>query len=114
MRCMKMDKGKKEIEKKANMLKELRIEYVPVESIHPNEYNPNRQSEHDFELLQRSMKDDGFTQPIIVQKNPDGSSSGIIVDGEHRWKAAKAIGYKEIPVVFVDMTVEQMRISTLR
>jgi len=102
-------KGKKEIEKKNVSLKELRIEYVPINSIKPNDYNPNRQSEHDFELLIKSMEEDGFTQPIIVQK-----STKMIVDGEHRWRAATVLGYTEIPVVFVEMTPEQMRIATLR
>ena len=36
------------------------------------------------------------------------------MDGEHRWRAAKHLGYQTVPVVFVDMTMEQMRISTLR
>ncbi|OYT62419.1 hypothetical protein B6U67_04495 [Methanosarcinales archaeon ex4484_138] len=101
-------KGKKTIEKRFQTLKQLKIEYVPVGSIHPNEYNPNRQSEHDFELLVSSMQEDGFTQPIVCQQD------GTIVDGEHRWRAAQAIGMSEIPVVFVNMTAEQMRISTLR
>lgn len=102
-------KGKKEIEKKNVSLSELSIEYVPITSIKPNNYNPNRQSEHDFELLVKSMEEDGFTQPIIVQK-----STYMIVDGEHRWRAATVLGYSEIPVVFVEMTPEQMRIATLR
>jgi len=101
-------KGKKTIEKRFQTLKQLKIEYVPVGNIHPNEYNPNRQSEHDFELLISSMQEDGFTQPIVCQED------GTIVDGEHRWRAAQAIGMTEIPVVYVDMTAEQMRISTLR
>jgi ParB-like chromosome segregation protein Spo0J len=102
-------KGKKEIEKKNVSLQELAIEYVSIDSIKPNNYNPNRQSEHDFELLIKSMEEDGFTQPIIVQK-----ATKMIVDGEHRWRAASVLGYKEIPVVYVDMTPEQMRIATLR
>lgn len=102
-------KGKSIIDKKNVSLKELAIEYVGIESIKPNNYNPNRQSEHDFELLIKSMEEDGFTQPIIVQKN-----TKMIVDGEHRWRAAKVLNYSEIPVVFVDMTPEQMRIATLR
>lgn len=101
-------KGQAEIEKKNTALGSLTIEYVPVDSINPNDYNPNRQNDHDFELLKRSMTEDGFTQPIICH------TSRTIVDGEHRWRAAQALGYKEVPVVFVDMTPEQMKISTLR
>lgn len=101
-------KGKKEIAKKNSVLEKLVIEYVAPTALKPNSYNPNRQSEHDFELLCRSMKEDGFTQPIIVQQD------GTIVDGEHRWRAAQALGYTQVPVVRVSMTPEQMRISTLR
>jgi ParB-like chromosome segregation protein Spo0J len=102
------DKGRKAVEKKARTLQRLTVEYVPTDSLRPNDYNPNRQSEHDFELLLRSMREDGFTQPIIVQ--PDLT----IVDGEHRWRAARTLGLAEVPVVKVDMTPEQMRIATLR
>ncbi|NWJ46444.1 MAG: ParB N-terminal domain-containing protein [Chloroflexi bacterium] len=104
-----LNKGKKEIEKKAIALKKVAVEYVPIMSISPNGYNPNRQSEQDFELLIRSMEEDGFTTPILVNKDLKQ-----IVDGEHRWRAAQVLGFKEIPVVYTTMTYEQARISTIR
>lgn len=100
-------KGRKAIEQTKQRLERLVIEYVPTESIRPNAYNPNRQSEQEHEMLLRSIQDNGFTQPVIV------SLSGVIVDGEHRWRAAQEVGMAEIPVVKVDMTPEQMRIATL-
>lgn len=106
---MARDKGKKVVEKKGNALRVLKVEYVAVDAIKPNSYNPNRQNPHDFELLCKSMREDGFTQPIIVQ-----GESMTIVDGEHRLRAAIALGLKEVPIVKVDMTPEQMRIATLR
>jgi hypothetical protein len=102
-------KGRKVIEKKAKQLERLAIEYVPVDSIMPNSYNANRQNPHDFELLLKSIREDGFTTAVVCMK-----SNREIVDGEHRWRAAKQLGYAEIPVVFVEMTEEQRRISTLR
>jgi ParB/RepB/Spo0J family partition protein len=90
-------------------LETLEIQYLPVEALQPNEYNPNRMSEKDFELLLRSMREDGFTQPVIAQRE-----TKRIVDGEHRWRAASHLGMKTLPVVLVDMTPEQMRIATLR
>jgi len=60
-------------------------------------------------LLCRSIVEDGFTQPIIVQKE-----TNIIVDGEHRWRACKHLGFDEIPVVYVNMSLAQARIATLR
>jgi len=102
-------RGRKVVEKTATKLQKLKVDYVPIGTIHPNKYNPNRQSDHDFELLMRSIEEDGFTQPVLVQ-----AMTRTIVDGEHRWRAAAELGMTEIPAVFVDMTVEQMRISTLR
>lgn len=90
-------------------LEVLKIEYVPTSSLYPNAYNPNRQTEREFSLLLKSMEEDGFTQPIVVHKK-----TKQIIDGEHRWRAATRLGMEEVPVVFVDMTEEEMRIATLR
>lgn len=129
-------KGKKAIEKKNKVLEKLQIEYVSVADIKPNTYNPNRQSDHDFELLIKSMLEDGFTQPILCQKK-----TGEFVDGEHRWMSAIVLHHLqkngidvtskniiearadiqkildpslEVPIVYVDMPMEQMKISTIR
>jgi ParB-like chromosome segregation protein Spo0J len=75
-------KGRAVIEKKNQTLERLKIEYVPAASITPNDYNPNVQSEHDFYLLCKSILEDGFTQPIVVQQQ-----TREIIDGEHRWTA---------------------------
>jgi ParB-like chromosome segregation protein Spo0J len=101
--------SKAEPEKHTVALDSLEVVYVDVDSLNPNSYNPNRQTDKDFALLRSSIHDDGFTQPVIVIRH-----NREIVDGEHRWRAALAEGMKQIPVVFVDMTPEQQRISTLR
>lgn len=102
-------KGQKAIEKRNIVLKELEIVYVDITTLKPNDYNPNRQSDHDFELLLKSMTEDGFTQPVLVQEK-----TNIIVDGEHRWRAAQTLKYDKIPVVYVDMDLAQAKIATLR
>lgn len=102
-------RGQAEVEKRSKALERLKVEYVDIDAVKPNSYNPNRQDERDFELLQRSIREDGFTQPIVAHKQ-----TNEIVDGEHRWRAARQLGMKSIPVVFVEMTVEQMKIATLR
>lgn len=118
-------KTKKAVEKKSHALKRLVIQYVAIESIRPNSYNPNRQDPHAFELLTKSITEDGFTQPIVVVKvtaetlaDPAFKNAKlgdtVVVDGEHRWRAAQHLGFKEVPVVYTDMTPEQMRIATLR
>lgn len=119
-------KGKRAVEKRNERLGALSIKYVPIEDITNNLWNPNRQADHDFELLTRSMDEDGFTQPIItfrITKELKGEDPELkqfddgqlmIVDGEHRWRAAQNLGYKEVPVVEVPMNIAQARIATLR
>lgn len=114
------DRGHGTIEKRNRALQRLEAVYVPIDSIKPNDYNSNRETDEAFELLKRSMTEDGFTAPIICDE-----SSREIVDGEHRWRAAnelnaeaiaegKAAPFLEIPVAFVDWPEEQRRIATLR
>jgi ParB/RepB/Spo0J family partition protein len=102
-------RGLHSVEKRAVRLTRLTVEYVPIDTIKPNTYNPNRQDPETLELLIKSITEDGFTQPIIAH-----AESRQIVDGEHRWRAARKMGMTEIPVTFVSMTDEQMRIATLR
>lgn len=101
--------AKKKIEKNIVTLERLITETVPIDSLTPNTYNPNRQSDREFELLCRSIEEDGFTQPVLVNR-----ATREIIDGEHRWRACKVLGWTEITVVFTDMTREQQMISTLR
>jgi len=91
------------------VLESLVVQYIDPAELQPNEYNPNRMSENDFELLLRSMREDGFTQPIIARR-----ANKQIVDGEHRWRAGTHLKMPTVPVVLVDMTDEQARIATLR
>jgi len=120
-------KGAAAVAKKNKSLEKLDITYVNVEDIKANSYNPNRQSEHDFNLLLKSMEEDGFTQPVVavkitaehIEEDPklaDRYQVGdtVIVDGEHRWRAAAQLGYTSIPLVYAPMTLAQARIATLR
>ncbi len=63
-----------------DLLKPLRdVRFVPREEIKPNNYNPNRVSEQNLELLVQSILTNGWTMPIVVR--PDYT----IIDGFHRW-----------------------------
>lgn len=109
-----VSKGKRTINAKAKRLGKLKIVYLPVDKIKPNDWNPNRQSEHDFELLCRSMEEDGFTDPLLLNKTPDENGMYTIEDGEHRWRAAITLGITEVPCVLLDHSEAQARIATIR
>jgi ParB-like chromosome segregation protein Spo0J len=84
------------------------IDYVPTLSIEPNEYNPNTHGNRSFDLLLRSICLFGFTQPNIVDKK-----TKKIIDGEHRWRCACVLDLPEVPVCFISLSPEKMRLATI-
>lgn len=121
-----LKKGEVAVAKNTVALKTLTVVYVNINELKSNYYNPNRQSDHDFQLLIKSMEEDGFTQPIVAVritsdhlKNEKFATNyrlgdAVICDGEHRWRAASTLGYEQVPVCFAPMSVEQMMTATLR
>ena len=90
------------------VMKPLKIEYVPVDELYPNDYNPNTHSADSFDLLIKSLLYFGFTQPIVVHRE-----TNTIVDGENRFRAASIIGYKMVPVCYVDFDEEKLKYATI-
>lgn len=73
----------------------INVQNVPLESVYPNGWNPNQQSDFIFEKELLSIETHGFLDPILVREK-DGRFE--IIDGEHRWKAATKLGSSEIAV----------------
>lgn len=72
---------------------------VPIGEVHPNDWNPNEQTPFIFEKEKQSILKHGFLDPIDVRSvAKEGQRVYEIVDGEHRWRAAKELGMTEIPV----------------
>ena len=70
---------------------------LPVDQLKADGKNPNKMTEKGFNALKENFKRYGFLVPIITNKNL------LIADGEHRWKAARELGMKEVPVVVLDV-----------
>lgn len=91
---------------------------ISVDLIHPNEYNPNTQSDHTFNRLVEEIKEDGFDHPLqVVPCNCDKISGPHfkIIGGEHRWNAAKVLGMDEIPcTVYENWDEEAQKLKTVR
>ena len=90
------------------------VMWVHRDTLIPNSYNPNKVAPPELKLLKTSIKEDGWTQPIVI------NSDNTIVDGFHRWTVS---GHKEIfdmteglvPVVKLKETDEtQKRMATIR
>lgn len=84
---------------------------VPVGELRPNTWNYNTQGERTFGKLVEAIRRLGFTKPVIARSHP-GATPLEIVDGEHRWRAAKMLGMKAIPVVDLGV-VEDARAKQL-
>jgi len=72
------------------------VKAVPIDSLKANPWNPNKQSDFVFEKEKNSITQFGFIDPITVRETAKGKYE--IIDGEHRWKAAKALKFKQVPV----------------
>ena len=60
--------------------------WVPADEVRGNDYNPNTVAPPEMRLLERSIREDGFTQPIVAFK--DGNTYEV-VDGFHRNRVGK-------------------------
>lgn len=92
---------------------------VPIEKIKPNTYNPNAVAPPEMKLLYESIREDGYTMPIVCyysQKN----DYYIIVDGFHRYRIM--LDYPDIyereqgmlPVSVIDKPIDHRMASTIR
>jgi len=74
------------------------IEVVKTSKVEPNDWNFNQVSTLVYKKLKKAIQRYGFLNPVVVYR-PPGAKKLVIVDGEHRWLAAKELGLKEIRVL---------------
>ena len=95
------------------------VRAVPIEKIHANSYNPNSVAPPDMELLYKSIKEDGYTMPIVCYYIADNDTYEI-VDGFHRYTTMlrhKDIYEREggmMPVVVIEKDISNRMASTIR
>lgn len=70
---------------------------VPIDLLHDNPDNPNVEDERTFDILVEKIRTHGFDEPVIVV--PRAAGGYEIVSGHHRCKAARVLGYKQVPCV---------------
>lgn len=62
------------------------VKWVIAEDVVANDYNPNKVAPPEMELLEVSIMNDGYTQPVVTFPN-DGKIE--VVDGFHRTRVSK-------------------------
>lgn len=73
----------------------MKVETVSINQIKPYENNP-RNNDDAVDAVANSIKEFGWQQPIVVD------NGGVIIAGHTQYKAAKKLGYKEVPIVVAD------------
>jgi ParB-like chromosome segregation protein Spo0J len=95
------------------------IKSIPVEKLRANEYNPNRVAPPEMKLLYDSIKEDGYTMPIVVYYH-EKDDMYEIVDGFHRYSVM--LQYKDIynreggkiPCSIIEKPIGERMASTIR
>ncbi len=96
------------------------VQWCPVEDVLANDYNPNSVAPPEMKLLELSIKEDGYTQPIVAFRKDEKFE---VVDGFHRSRVgreskivrARVHGYVPLVVINQDRMDRSDRMaSTIR
>ena len=95
------------------------VRAVPYEKVKANDYNPNAVAPPEMALLEMSIWEDGFTQPVVTYYD-ESTDTYIVVDGFHRYRTlqeSKRIFDREkgmLPIVVIDKEIGDRMASTIR
>ena len=95
------------------------VKRVPIEKVTANDYNPNSVAPPEMALLETSIWEDGYTQPVVVVYDRENDKY-VVVDGFHRYctlRDSKRIYERErgmLPVVVLDKDMHDRMASTIR
>jgi DNA modification methylase len=92
---------------------DLRIIWVDIDALRPAVYNPRTHNEAQEVRLTESINDFGAVEPLVV--NGAKSRFNIVIGGHFRLKIFRKLGYKTVPVVYVNIpSVEREKELNLR
>jgi site-specific DNA-methyltransferase (adenine-specific) len=86
----------------------MQIEHVAIDDLRPDPANPRRISDAELEALTRSVREWGFVQPVLARREDK-----TVIGGHQRLTAARKLGMKTAPVIWLDVTLEQARLLNL-
>jgi len=101
------------IKGRKNMRQTLKIHQVSINELKPSPYNPRKWGESATNQLTQSIEKFGLVDPIICNAAPNRKN--VVIGGHFRLKIAKDLGYKEMPVVYLNIPdVEKEKELNLR
>lgn len=95
------------------------VRWIPIDKIQPNDYNPNSVAKIEMGLLYKSIKHDGYTQPVVTIYDSK-IDKYIIVDGFHRYFTCKnnkdiyEKNHGHLPCVVIEKDINERMAATVR
>lgn len=80
----------------------MNVELIPIGDLKPFEKNPKLHSEDQINRIVKSIKEFGFTNPVLALKE-----NKMVIAGHARLKAARQMNLAEVPVILLDMPYEK-------
>lgn len=90
----------------------IKTELVDINKLIPSVYNPRRLTDEQEKHLTESIKRFNLVDPLLVNKHP--GREFIVIGGHMRLRVAKKLGYKEVPVIFLDLEEDKERELNVR
>jgi hypothetical protein len=79
----------------------MHVSNIPIAELKPFAKNPKKHSENQMNMLKKSMKEFGWTNPILI------ADDNMVVAGHARLQAATELGFTEVPIIKLDMPYEK-------
>ena len=81
----------------------MKIEFIDINKIIPYEDNPRVHSDIQIEQISKSIKEFGFTVPILIDENAN------VIAGHGRLEASKSLELKEVPTITIGNLTEKQK-----
>lgn len=85
-------------------IKTYKIEDVEISKIKLDKFNPNEMDDMKMVALKKMIQEKGMLQPILINQD------NLMIDGEHRFLAAKEVGMKKIQCYRLEVTDSERRL----
>ena len=83
----------------------LTVEHLPIADLHPDPGNPRRIEEAELAALTRSIATFGVVDPVLARR-----ADRRVIAGHQRLVAARRAGLTTVPVILLDLPVEDARL----
>lgn len=83
----------------------LTVRSVPIDDLKGDPANPRHISDTELEALTRSIREFGLVDPVISR-----AEDHTVIGGHQRLLAARRLGMKTVPVIFLDITKEKAQL----